>query len=93
MTYLSGQRVRVAARQHQGHHRTPRYLKGKTGRVVRMHGSFTNPETRAYGTDGLPLQPLYLVSFAQRDVLPDYRSGANDRIYVDLYEHWLEAEE
>lgn len=92
MTYLAGQHVRVAARQHQGHHRAPGYLKGKPGRVERLHGSFTNPETRAYGTDGLPLQPLYLVSFAQRDVWTDHRGAATDRIYVDVYEHWLEAE-
>jgi len=93
MTYLSGQRVRVAARQHQGHHRAPGYLKGKSGRIERLHGSFTNPETRAYGSDGLPLQPLYLVSFDQSDMRLDERSRAHDRIYADVYEHWLEIEE
>ena len=92
MTYLAGQQVRVAARQHEGHHRTPDYLKGATGRVESLHGSFTNPETRAYGIDGLPLQPLYLVGFAQQDVWPNYRGSAKDRIFVDVYEHWLEAE-
>jgi hypothetical protein len=91
MTYAAGQAVRVAARDHRGHHRAPGYLKGKSGQVERLHGSFTNPETRAYGADGLPLQPLYLVSFAQRDLWPGYRSNENDRLYVDVYEHWLEA--
>ena len=92
MKYAVGQRVRVAARTHAGHHRTPAYVKGKTGQIVRLHGSFTNPETRAYGDDGLPEQPLYLVSFPQRDVRPDDRSKAKDRVYIDLFEHWLEAE-
>ena len=64
MSYRVGQRVRVASRSHDGHHRTPDYIKGKTGRVERVHASFTNPETRAYGADGLPEQPLYLVGFA-----------------------------
>ena len=90
MRYGAGQRVRVAARPHEGHHRTPGYLKGKTGSVERVHGSFTNPETRAYGADGLPVQPLYLVSFAQHDVWPGFRGPAADRIYVDVFEHWLE---
>jgi nitrile hydratase subunit beta len=90
--YRTGQPVRVAARRHEGHHRAPGYLKGKQGRVERLHGSFTNPETRAYGEDGLPLEPLYLVSFTQRDLWLDYRGAASDRIYVDVYEHWLEAE-
>jgi hypothetical protein len=90
MTYLPGQRVRVDAREHAGHHRTPAYVKGKTGSVVRIQGAYPNPETRAYGEDGLPRQPLYLVGFAQRDVWPDYRGAAADRVYVDVYEHWLE---
>lgn len=90
MSYRAGQRVRVAARPHEGHHRTPGYVKGKTGRVERVHASFTNPETRAYGMDGLPKQPLYLVGFAQHDVRPDARSHTNDRI---IFEHWLEGVE
>jgi nitrile hydratase subunit beta len=90
VTYRVGQRVRIAGRRHDGHHRTPGYLKGKTGVVERAHGAFTNPETRAYGTDGLPELPLYLVGFVQRDVWPDYDGPEGDRIYVDVFEHWLE---
>ncbi len=93
MRYLRGQRVRVATRMHEGHHRTPAYVKGKTGRVEQVHASFTNPETRAYGGDGLPRQPLYLVGFAQRDLWSDYRGRGDDRVYVDVFEHWLEAAE
>ena len=91
MKYRAGQRVQVAARPHEGHHRTPGYLKGKIGIIERMHASFTNPETRAYGTDGLPKQPLYLVSFAQHDVWSAYRGRGDDRIYADVFEHWLEV--
>ena len=90
MRFHSGQRVRIAARSHEGHHRTPEYVKGKIGSVEQVHGRFRNPETRAYGEDGLPKKPLYLVSFAQRDVWPEYRGPAGDRIYLDLYEDWLE---
>jgi hypothetical protein len=83
MTFRTGQKVRVSARAHTGHHRTPGYIKDKVGTVERVHGAFTNPETRAYGKDGLPEQPLYLVSFAR----------GTDRILVDVYEHWLEEAE
>jgi nitrile hydratase len=79
-----GQQVRVSARSHDGHHRTPAYIKGKVGTVERVHGEFTNPETRAYGDDGLPKQTLYLVGFEQPN---------RDRILVDVYEHWLEEAE
>jgi nitrile hydratase subunit beta len=91
--YRPGQPVRVADRPHDGHHRTPGYVKGKIGRVERVHAAFTNPETRAYGTEGLPKQPLYLVGFAQHDVWADYGGRGDDRIYIDLFEHWLEAVE
>ncbi|MFY9578988.1 MAG: SH3-like domain-containing protein [Gaiellaceae bacterium] len=90
MKYGADTRVRVTTRPHEGHHRTPEYVKGKTGRVERVHAAFTNPETRAYGSDGLPRQPLYLVGFAQEDVWPEYRGRPSDRIYLDIFEHWLE---
>ena len=93
MTYRAGERGLVAARAHQGHYRTPDYLKDKSGIVERVHGTFANPETRAYGGDGLPERPLYLIGFAQRDVWPDYGGHAGDRIHADLYEHWLEEPE
>ena len=79
MSFAVGQRVRVAAREHRGHHRTPGYLKGRVGTVERCHGSFRNPETRAYGDSGLPEQPLYLVRFENSHL-----------VYADIFEHWLE---
>jgi len=93
VTLRAGTRVRVSARPHVGHHRTPRYLKGKTGTVERCQGVFTDPETRAYGADGRPVRALYLVGFEQREVWPGYVGRPQDRIYVDVFEHWLEEAE
>jgi nitrile hydratase subunit beta len=90
MSFAVGERVRVADREHMGHHRTPGYVKGRTGVVERGHAAFANPETRAYGSDGLPAQVLYLVAFEQRELWPEYRGTGADRIYVDVFEHWLE---
>jgi hypothetical protein len=87
VTFRVGDPVRVADRAHEGHHRTPGYLKGRSGHVERVHGRFTNPETRAYGGDGLPELMLYQVAFGREELLP----GAADRTCVDLFEHWLEA--
>ncbi len=93
MRYRPGESVRVADRRHDGHHRTPGYLKGKTGVVERSHRAFTNPELRAYGADGLPEERLYLISVAQRDLWPEYRGAPGDRLFVDVFEHWLEKTE
>jgi nitrile hydratase len=90
VTYKVGQRVRIAARAHEGHHRTPDYVKGKSGRIERRHGEFKNPETRAYGGDGLPEQALYLVGFDASELWP---AASGDRVEVDIYEHWLEDAE
>ncbi|HJS94698.1 MAG TPA: SH3-like domain-containing protein [Solirubrobacteraceae bacterium] len=90
MRYRVGDPVIVAARAHRGHHRTPSYIRGKTGRIERVHAAFRNPETRAYGDDGLPKMPLYLVSFARSDLWPNGRADEGHRVYVDVFEHWLE---
>lgn len=90
MSFTLGDKVRVSARPHHGHHRTPGYLKGKTGTVERVHERFLNPETHAYGEDGEPAQRLYLVGFELPDLWPTYRGGSNDRLLADVFEHWLE---
>lgn len=90
MRFRERQTVRVADRAHEGHHRTPAYLKGKSGTIERVHAAFRNPESRAYAGDGLPKRPLYLVSFAQRDLWPSYRGPATDSLHADVFEHWLE---
>lgn len=93
MSLDPGTRVRVANRSHEGHHRTPEYVKGKAGTVVRVYPSFENPETATYGGDGLPELRLYQVSFAEDEVWERTRGAGSDRLYVDLLEHWLEAAE
>jgi hypothetical protein len=83
MSFARGDLVRVADRHHEGHHRTPGYLKGRAGIVERVHATFRNPETRAYGGDGLPQRRLYLVMF-------DVPGTSDNRVLADVYEHWLE---
>ncbi|MGH7772825.1 MAG: SH3-like domain-containing protein [Candidatus Binatia bacterium] len=88
--FKPGDRVRVRADDRPGHIRTPFYIRGKIGRVEKVHGEFLNPELLAYGRDGLPKRPLYLVAFNQTAVWSQYNASSKDRLYVDIYEHWLE---
>ncbi len=83
-------RVQVRWANPPGHIRTPYYVRGKTGVVERICGSFPNPEELAYGRDGVPARPLYRVRFSQRSLWPDYAGAANDCVEVEIYEHWLE---
>ena len=88
--FSEGDVVRVRPDAHDGHHRTPWFIKGKVGRVHRLVGSFFNPESRAYGGDGLPKQPLYVVEFDQSEIWSSkYRGPDSDTLTMDIYEHWL----
>ena len=82
--------MRVRAEDRPGHIRTPFYVRGKSGWVERVYGEFPNPELLAYGRDGLPKRTLYLVGFHQKEIWHQYRAGAQDKLCVDIYEHWLE---
>jgi nitrile hydratase len=88
--FQPGDRVRVRLGSPPGHCRTPAYIQGKVGVVAAVHGAFRNPETLAYGGDGLPEQFLYLVRFEQSQVWGTYPAATRDQLFIDLYEHWLE---
>ena len=88
--FSPGTRVRVREDFPFGHIRTPVYVRGKEGVVMRRFGSFPNPETLAIGRDGLPKKALYEVRFRQADLWPDYQGAVCDTLDADIYEHWLE---
>ena len=91
--FRAGDTVTVRQAFPMGHVRTPYYIRGKRGVIERLCGAFANPEELAYGRPGLPAQPLYRVRFLQRDVWPDYGGPPADVVEVEIYQHWLEAEE
>lgn len=91
--FHTGDRVIVRAAYPIGHVRTPHYVRGKRGVIERLCGAFPNPEELAYARQGLPAQPLYRVRFLQRDLWSDYDGSNVDVVEVEIYQHWLEAEE
>ncbi len=85
-----GDRVRVRAAYPPGHVRTPHYVRGRSGVIDGIAGTFANPEELAYGRDGRPERALYRVRFRQTDLWPDYAGPAEDTAVVDIFAHWLE---
>jgi nitrile hydratase len=69
------------------HIRTPHYLRGRTGTVVRHLGRFPNPEELAFAKPAATLD-LYHVAFPPAALWPD---GKGDAVLVEIYEPWLEA--
>ncbi len=88
--FAPGDPVRVRPGAKPGHVRTPDYLKGKLGRVEALLGAYPNPEDLAYGLSGEPGRVLYKVGFRQGTLWPDYEGPSDERLYADVYEHWLE---
>lgn len=89
--YRPGDVIRVRIDEVCHHHRTPWFLKGKAGVIRAVSGPFLDPESRAYGGDGLPDRLLYQVEFSQADVWGKrYKEDGRDTLLVDLYENWIE---
>jgi nitrile hydratase len=91
--FKPGERVRVRKTYPLGHIRTPFYIRGCTGIVERLCGSFGNPEELAQQRSGEPKQPLYRVRFRQKEVWPDYRGRDDDVVEVEIFQHWLERQD
>ena len=91
MTLAAGQKIRVKLDwpETRGpcHIRTPHYLRGEAGTVVRHLGNYPNPEDLAFARPAARV-PLYHVAFDLAGVWHEPLSG--DELLVELYEHWLE---
>ena len=84
-------KVKVLESELDTHHRTPWFIKGKVGKVDAIYDTYLNPEQLAYGHDGTPKQYLYRIEFEQTLVWDSYDGQGNDKLCVDIFEHWLES--
>ena len=86
--FAAGDTVR-ARNIHPLHHtRTPRYVRGKVGTVVRDYGVFTFPDSHAQNA-GDPPQHVYSVRFAARELWGS-DAPARDALYIDMWDDYLE---
>jgi hypothetical protein len=69
------------------HIRTPHYVRGMQGTVVRRFGRFPNPEDLAFARPA-ERRMLYHVAFDQQAVWQEGQAG--DELLVEIFEHWLE---
>ena len=88
--FQTGDRVKVIKAAPLGHVRTPWYVRGHTGVIERLCGSFGNAEELAYARSGEPKRPLYRVRFSQTELWPDYKGKPGDVVEVEIFQHWLE---
>jgi len=69
------------------HIRTPHYLRGHKGRILRYLGHYPNPEDLAFARPAAE-RSLYHVAFPMQELWPD--GGKDDEVVVEIYEHWLD---
>ena len=82
-----GERVTVRDWHPAGHTRCPRYVRGKTGTVVRLDGAYSVPDIEAHGSQRRQ-EPTYSVRF---DAAELWHDGQDDvTVHVDLWESYLE---
>lgn len=88
--YRSGDQVRAKNLHPPGHTRLPRYVRGKRGTVQQVLGCYALPDKNAMGL-GRHLEHVYSVCFEARELWGGDASPS-DRVYIDLWESYLEEE-
>jgi nitrile hydratase len=86
--FAVGDRVRTLNEHPVGHTRVPRYARGRTGRIERVHGMHVFAESAAHGLGENP-QWLYTVAFDGRE-LWGRRADTKLRVSIDAWESTLE---
>ncbi|MEV3992853.1 SH3-like domain-containing protein [Streptomyces sp. NPDC049837] len=84
--FRAGDAVRTVHHDPPHHTRLPRYARGKTGTVVEPEGRAPLADAPAQGVEDAPLEQVYAVRFAARDLW-----GQGDHhVVLDLFESYLE---
>lgn len=89
MILAAGMRVAVKdawpERDGPVHVRTPHYVRGRHGVVLRHLGDFPDPGDIAFERPPA-IRRLYHVAFPFRELWPE---GTGDELVVEIYGHWL----
>jgi len=85
--FAIGERVRTRAEEIPHHTRLPRYARGKTGTIERVHGAHVFADAHARGAEDP--QWLYTVVFDGRELWADAATRGL-RVSIDAWEPYLE---
>ncbi len=86
--FALGERVRTRAGEVPHHTRLPRYARGKTGSIERVHGAHVFADANARGLGEAP-QWLYTVVFDGRELWGDCATPGL-RVSIDAWEPYLQ---
>ena len=86
-----GDRVRARTINPQGHTRLPRYIRGRSGVVTRLHGVHSFDDTKAQGLGPQP-QHIYNVKFEARELWGE-EASETESVYIDMWDSYLDSED
>ena len=86
-----GQRVRVLERYPIGHYRVPLYLRGRSGIVERLVQPAIDNEEEGFGRNAGVKRHYYRIAVLMLDIWTAYAGCPQDRLYIEVFESWLEA--
>jgi nitrile hydratase len=85
-----GDEIRVLNNHPYHHHRAPRYIRGKLGRIVIDHGVFNFADSNSE-YEGEQPQHCYAVEFSGRALWGD-DAEEGSTVTIDLFETYMEAQ-
>lgn len=89
--FAAGDRVRVGTREPIGHYRVPRYLRGKTGKVIKViEPALINNEEEGFGRHAGGRRHYYRISVPMPKLWPHYEGSPRDELLIEVHESWLE---
>lgn len=83
--FAVGDRITTCNVHRRTHTRLPRFARGKTGSIVRVHGMFAWPDSRALRA-GSRSQYVYAVRF---DFAELWGEGEGDAVVLDIWEAYI----
>jgi nitrile hydratase beta subunit-like protein len=86
-----GERIKIAEKFPVGHYRTPTYVRGKQGIIIKNLGRYINPETEAFGKNAGDKIWYYMVQFFQKDLWENYTGQVTDVLEIEIFENWIET--
>ncbi|WP_306322361.1 MULTISPECIES: SH3-like domain-containing protein [unclassified Streptomyces] len=90
LAYAPGDRVRTYRHDPPHHTRLPRYARGKLGVVVEPEGRAPLADVRAQGRQDAPVEMIYAVRFAARELWGEGEGEGEHDVVLDLSESYLE---
>lgn len=87
--FSAGDKVHARNMNPHGHTRLPRYVRGHNGVIDRVHGVFVLPDSNAELAGEAP-QTVYSVCFTARELWGDDAPHPGDKVFVDMWDSYLE---